>query len=245
MAKEENIILPVLAGVAILAFISQDSKPSPTSPAAPGSGLTPTNYIKLYWPDALHAQLQTNVPALVTITQGGLESGWGKSAPGNNHFGIKAGSSWAGPTQLLKTWECGKSGDAAKDGIRDKVLAIYKPGDPSGVCGTADLQDFYDWHMYCDKYKMPGEAIIAGSMYSYRVLGKFRKYASARDSFIDHGVFLSVNPRYKKAFLYTKDPYQFAREIAAAHYATDPNYASKLVSSMRIVSDVLKRHGMI
>lgn len=41
----------------------------------------------------------------VTMAQSALETGWGKSAPGNMYFGIKAGSSWKGKTQLLWTTE--------------------------------------------------------------------------------------------------------------------------------------------
>lgn len=41
----------------------------------------------------------------ITMAQSALETGWGKSAPGNMYFGIKAGSSWTGKTQLLWTTE--------------------------------------------------------------------------------------------------------------------------------------------
>lgn len=41
----------------------------------------------------------------VTMAQSALETGWGKHAPGNMFFGIKAGSSWKGKTQLLWTTE--------------------------------------------------------------------------------------------------------------------------------------------
>jgi flagellar protein FlgJ len=34
-----------------------------------------------------------------------LESGWGRHAPGNNMFGIKAGSNWQGAVQALATME--------------------------------------------------------------------------------------------------------------------------------------------
>jgi hypothetical protein len=43
--------------------------------------------------------------ARVAASQAALESNYGKSAPGNNFFGIKAGRSWKGATQNLKTWE--------------------------------------------------------------------------------------------------------------------------------------------
>jgi flagellar protein FlgJ len=41
----------------------------------------------------------------VTLAQSALETGWGKHAPGNMFFGIKAGSSWTGKKQLLTTKE--------------------------------------------------------------------------------------------------------------------------------------------
>jgi flagellar protein FlgJ len=34
-----------------------------------------------------------------------LESGWGRHAPGNNLFGIKAGGNWQGAVQALATME--------------------------------------------------------------------------------------------------------------------------------------------
>lgn len=54
---------------------------------------------------AEEASRQTGVPASVIAAQAALESRYGKSAPGNNYFGIKAGGSWKGPTQRLMTTE--------------------------------------------------------------------------------------------------------------------------------------------
>ena len=39
------------------------------------------------------------------IAQAALETGWGKSAIGNNIFGIKAAGGWTGKTQDVLTWE--------------------------------------------------------------------------------------------------------------------------------------------
>lgn len=60
----------------------------------------------------------------------------------------------------------------------------------------------------------------------------FRGYASAADSFRDHGNLLRNNARYAPAFAYTTDPDQFIREVHKAGYATDPDYASKIISMM-------------
>ncbi|PRZ40767.1 flagellar protein FlgJ [Antricoccus suffuscus] len=65
-----------------------------------------------------------------------------------------------------------------------------------------------------------------------KVIDSFRTYATATDSFRDHGLFLASNDRYAKAFLYSANPDQFSREIALAGYATDPGYADKLIALM-------------
>lgn len=54
---------------------------------------------------AQEASKRTGVPASVIAAQAGLESRFGKSAPGNNYFGIKAGKSWSGGVQRLMTTE--------------------------------------------------------------------------------------------------------------------------------------------
>lgn len=106
MAKEENIILPVAAGLGLLLIFSagSDNKVPPAAPG-PGSPTAPTDFIRKYWNDALISQQTTTIPALFTITQGGLESGWGKRAPQYNFFGIKDSAAWQGATQLLWTHE--------------------------------------------------------------------------------------------------------------------------------------------
>ena len=58
----------------------------------------------------------------------------------------------------------------------------------------------------------------------------FSRYASMRDSFLDHGLFLT-KPRYAAAFK-AATPDEFARRIWQAGYATDPQYPAKLVRLM-------------
>ena len=77
---------------------------------------------------------------------------------------------------------------------------------------------------------MPTEEVRRGK--TYKITAKFRAYRTFTDSINDHARFLSVNPRYHKAFLTTGGP-NFAKEIAKAGYATDPDYAEKLVNLIR------------
>ena len=61
----------------------------------------------------------------------------------------------------------------------------------------------------------------------------FRAYTSFADAADDYGRFLTTNPRYAGCFHYANDPVNFVQTLAAAGYATDPHYASKVVAVMR------------
>jgi flagellar protein FlgJ len=62
-------------------------------------------------------------------------------------------------------------------------------------------------------------------------LSDFRAYTDWQASIDDHAVFLTQNERYKPAFV-TKTPQDFTRAVAAAGYATDPDYAQKIIEIM-------------
>jgi len=63
-----------------------------------------------------------------------------------------------------------------------------------------------------------------------QIQARFRDYANMADSFTDHGYFLWENELYHPAFQYETEPREFARLIAAAGYATDPEYGDTLLS---------------
>lgn len=143
--------------------------------------MTPEQFVSTNLPFAKKAETLYGVPALVALAQSALESAWGKKAPGNNLFGIRADRSWKGPCVDITTHE-------VLEGVR--VLQT-------------------------------GQA--------------FRAYPTAEGSYVDWGRFLSVNPRYRPAFTVKNDPEKFARAIAAAGYATDPQYGDKLVQMIASV----------
>ncbi|MEN8638146.1 flagellar assembly peptidoglycan hydrolase FlgJ [Pseudomonas sichuanensis] len=61
----------------------------------------------------------------------------------------------------------------------------------------------------------------------------FRSYDSYQDSFHDLVSLLQNNSRYKDAVGAADNPEQFARELQKAGYATDPDYARKIISIAR------------
>ncbi|SAK53708.1 flagellar rod assembly protein/muramidase FlgJ [Caballeronia calidae] len=65
-----------------------------------------------------------------------------------------------------------------------------------------------------------------------KITAKFRAYSDWLGSIDDHAQFLLTNPRYKSAFAYTSGA-TFAKAIQACGYATDPQYAQKIIAIIR------------
>ena len=61
------------------------------------------------------------------------------------------------------------------------------------------------------------------------VAARWRKYADWQDCMDDHAAFLRQNRRYAPCFACTTGD-EFAKAVAEAGYATDPDYAAKLIS---------------
>jgi len=64
------------------------------------------------------------------------------------------------------------------------------------------------------------------------VQASFRAYTSLADSIVDHGRWFHENSRYRTALEVDDDPRTFAYAISDAGYATDPDYAPKLIGLM-------------
>lgn len=96
--------------------------------------MTPTEFFNTYYEHALRNEMNSGVPALFTLAQCALETGWAKHAPGNMMFGIKA-TGWSGAKQLLTTREVLARPDAKfpvvisvtkrADGLYDYVVKDY------------------------------------------------------------------------------------------------------------------------
>jgi flagellar protein FlgJ len=84
--------------------------------------MTPTEFVNLLLQPAKDIETSHKVPYLFTIGQAALESGWGKSAIGNNLFGIKANKGWTGLKKLVTTTEWFK--DDKQGGLFPEVISI-------------------------------------------------------------------------------------------------------------------------
>lgn len=63
------------------------------------------DFFQKYYEYALQSEKMTRIPALFTLAQSALETGWGKKAPANNMFGVKADKNWTGKRVLVDTDE--------------------------------------------------------------------------------------------------------------------------------------------
>ena len=87
--------------------------------------MTPEDFIKLYYPEALKEQKRSGFHFLIPLTQGSLESDWGNKVTGaNNFFGIKDTDGVNGNEELVTTTEY-MSTDKAKFPV---ILKIIKAG---------------------------------------------------------------------------------------------------------------------
>jgi len=67
----------------------------------------------------------------------------------------------------------------------------------------------------------------------------FRVYSSLQESVNDYINFLSTNERYQPALEQSSNVEQFLHKLQGAGYATDPNYAKKIMGTLRTVSGLL------
>jgi peptidoglycan hydrolase FlgJ len=96
-----------------------DAPSSPTAQFAPsdGSGATATErqrFATVLAPLLQGAAQQLGVSPNVLLAQAALESGWGRSMPGNNLFGVKAGGGWTGGTVQAYTHEASAGGEVGE-----------------------------------------------------------------------------------------------------------------------------------
>jgi flagellar protein FlgJ len=63
-----------------------------------------------------------------------------------------------------------------------------------------------------------------------RKVEPFRVYDNFKESFDDFVNFLKSNSRYQEALQNTAEPEQFLQKLQEAGYATDPNYAEKIIN---------------
>lgn len=106
--------------------------------------MTVAEFVKWVYPEAKKGEIS---PIFVTA-QAALESGWGKSAIGNNLFGITKGSSWKGAVQLVTTTEYFSTPNVTFK-APEKVLSVTKLGEKRYKYSVKRLFRDYDSVAQC------------------------------------------------------------------------------------------------
>lgn len=108
------------------------TQPAPANAAAVTAQNTPAprftggkqEFIDMLMPGAIEASRRTGIDPRIIIAQSAQETGWGKSAPGNNYFGIKSHGKGGG--QTFKTHEYV---DGKRVNINDSFRQYESPED--------------------------------------------------------------------------------------------------------------------
>jgi len=98
---------------------------------------------------------------------------------------------------------------------------------------------FADKRLCCKGYSKTRKDII----YEPGDPNVYRAYQNYCESFRDFGRVISTASIYSKAMLYTNNPEEMIRQIRAAGYASDINWANLVIGRMRIVKTDLDRIG--
>jgi len=74
---------------------------------------------------------------------------------------------------------------------------------------------------------------------------QFRSYQSIGESISDFSRFLRNNPRYEEALMHADNPEQFISKVHEAGYATDPDYANKVIAALQQLENITTLSGKI
>jgi flagellar protein FlgJ len=193
----------------------------------PATGLLPEE------PPALPAQWRIHVRASQPVAAVPVGAGTVPDAPRPD-----ATDSWRSPGEFLAHLQPFARQTAQELGVSSDVLLAQAtletgwgrklPLHPDGrnsfnVFGIkADARWSGDW------VSKPTLEFTQGGM--RREHAQFRAYASPHESFRDYASFLKDSPRYAKALSVAGDPAAYLHALQDAGYATDPNYAQKILS---------------
>ena len=139
------------------------------------------NYINTYKNIALDQEKQYGVPATITLAQGILESGAGRSGltrNANNHFGIKAFGGWTGP--IYQAWDDEPSKSRfrvysnAAESFRDHSLFLKNNGRYRSLFSKS-VYDYRGWAIGLQKAGYATASNYAAALIGF--IDSYRLYA--------------------------------------------------------------------
>ena len=180
------------------------------------------------WPTDVQAlQLAAQAPAYTVMTDAGQNPGAAETT-----------SDWQSPQQFLSQLQPFARQVESALGVPSEVLlaqATLETGWGRKLPRHPDGRSSFNLFGIKADARWPGERVTKrtleftqGAMRQQRA--QFRAYASPHESFQDYASFLQGNPRYAQALSVAQDPGAYLQALQNAGYASDPNYARKILS---------------
>jgi flagellar protein FlgJ len=124
--------------------------------------------------------------------------------------------------------------EAAKElGVSPQVLLAQAALESGWGQSAQDSRNLFG--IKADKAAVKNKAFVAQTTHEYingkaeKVVENFRAYKDYVASIKDYVNFIKTNPRYKDALALAAHPEQYVKALQNAGYATDPNYAQKVM----------------
>lgn len=204
-----------------------------------------TAYIERYKTLAVQQMYKYGIPASITLSQGLLESGAGKSllaAKANNHFGIKAGPSWTGPVML-------KDDDAVGEKFRvyPNVLASYEDhslflsrGRRYASLFTLERDDYKGW-----AHGLKSAGYATNPRYAHLLIGLIERYGLHRyDHFSRHAASALVSTSAAERRVYRCNKRFYVVALPGDTYASIGKWAGKSERRLRRYNEVPRRAAL-
>jgi len=162
--------------VLLLNSCSSSRRTARTVPPSGGTASYVTEYINKYSAVAVSEMQRTGIPASITLAQGMLESGYGRSSlatKGNNHFGIKCHSNWTGARIYHddnRRGECFRAYNSALESYRDHSEFLVN-GSRYSELFKLSKTDYRGW---AHGLKKAGYA--TDPKYAHLLIGKIEEY---------------------------------------------------------------------
>lgn len=150
------------------------------------------------------------------------------------------GFQFESPMQFLRQLWHGASDIIAESGLDPRVIiaqAALETGWGKYIIKKADGQSSHNLFGIKSGNGWSGNKVTATTLeYKNGVMDKakesFRAYDSLIESVKDYVAFVKGSERYKVAIANQDNPQRYAAELQRAGYATDPNYAEKIINIM-------------
>ncbi|NQD38064.1 hypothetical protein HPT27_13610 [Permianibacter sp. IMCC34836] len=187
---------------------------------------TPAEFVKTVLPHAEQAAEKLGVSPLMLLAQAALETGWGSKLP-------TAADNVSGKVLPPAQAAIGQSSASAHPAGHSQPNGYSQPNQSIPMTAASSHQYF---GIKADS-RWTGKTVTANTLeygpgnsaVPARQRASFRAYDSVAEAFADYADFIKSSPRYAAAVEQAGDPAAYAKGLQQGGYATDPNYANKLI----------------